>query len=225
MKGQTWTIQYLIVGIFGILVSTAAIYSVTYKVPEQEEHIENNTGLVVAKNRSLYDLNGNRLILEGVNFGNIFLQEGWLSPFAIEPLKNSDGSYQKDKDGNILYPEFAQEDFYQGLINNPHCGENNYDKWFEYYFNCWVNDTDYTLLKELNLNAIRLPIYWRDLLNDDFSRKNETTAFKYIDKIISDAKDNGIYIILDLHGVPGSQNGFEHSGVTNQKVEFWNKIL
>lgn len=76
-----------IVGIFGILVSTAAIYSVTYKVPEQEEHIENNTGLVVAKNRSLYDLNGNRLILEGVNFGNIFLQEGWLSPFAIEPLK------------------------------------------------------------------------------------------------------------------------------------------
>ena len=34
-----------IVGIFGILVSTAAIYSVTYKVPEQEEHIENNTGL------------------------------------------------------------------------------------------------------------------------------------------------------------------------------------
>ena len=68
-----------VVGIFGILVSTAAIYSVTYKVPEQEEHIENNTGLVQAKNRSLYDENGNRLILEGVNFGNIFLQESWLS--------------------------------------------------------------------------------------------------------------------------------------------------
>ena len=211
-----------VVGIFGILVSTAAIYSVTYKVPEQEGHIENNTGLVQAKNRSLYDENGNRLILEGVNFGNIFLQESWLSPFAIEPLKNDDGSYQKDKDRNILYPEFGQEDFYKGLLNNPNCGKDNYDEWFDYYFDCWVNDSDYSLLKELNLNAIRLPVYWRDFLNDDFSRKDETTAFKYIDKIISDAKENGLYIIFDLHGVPGSQNGFEHSGVTNQKVEFWN---
>ena len=206
---------------FGITISAAAIYSANYKIPEQEEKITNTTGLVQAKNRSLYDVNGDKIILEGVNFGNIFLQEGWLSPFALEPLKNNDGSYKKDKDGNIEYPEFAEEDFRNGLLSNPNCGEENFDTWFNYFFNCWVNESDYKLLKELNLNAIRLPIYWRNLLNDDFSRKDETTAFKYIDKIISDAKDNDLYIILDLHGVPGSQNGFEHSGVSNKKVEFW----
>jgi hypothetical protein len=106
-------------------------------------------------------------------------------------------------------------------LNNPNCGEENFEKWFDYYFNSWVNDSDYKLLKDLNLNAIRLPIYWRNLLNDDFSRKDEETAFKYIDKIISDAKANDIYIILDLHGVPGSQNGFEHSGTTIHEANFW----
>ena len=68
------------------------IYSKTYTIPEQDATIENNTGLVQAHNRSLYDANGNRIQLRGVNAGQILLQEGWMGPFALEPLKNEDGS-------------------------------------------------------------------------------------------------------------------------------------
>ena len=210
-----------ILGVLATVIGTVAIYSATYKIPKQLEKINNDTGLVQAYGRSLYNPNGDKIVLEGVNFGNIFLQEGWLSNFALEPSKNADGSYVKDDGGYIQYPEFAEEDFRTGLYNNPNCGVENYDEWFDYYFNSWVNDSDYDLLVELNLNCIRLPIYWRNLLNDDYTRKDETVAFKYIDNVIEKAKEHNLYIVLDLHGVPGSQNGFEHSGVSDHKVNFW----
>lgn len=208
-------------GTLFLAVGVVSIYSATYKIPKQKEKIENNTGLVQAYGRSLYDANGDQLVLQGVNFGNIFLQEGWLSPFALEPLKNKDGSYKKDKDNNIQYPEFTEEDFRNGLLSNPNCGPENYDEWFDYYFNSWVSESDYDLLVDLDLNTIRLPIYWRNLLNDDFTRKSEDVAFEYIDKVIEKAKEHNLYIILDLHGVPGSQNGYEHSGDMSQGAAFW----
>ena len=89
------------------------LYSNSYKVPAQAATIENATGLVQASGRSLYDPAGNRLQLNGINAGQILLQEGWMSPFAIEPLKNADGSYVKDKDDNIQYPEFSESEFRQ----------------------------------------------------------------------------------------------------------------
>lgn len=210
-----------VLGVVAILLSSAAVYSATYKIPKQLDKIENNTGLVQAFNRSLYDSNGDKIVLEGVNFGNIFLQEGWLSPFALEPLKNKDGSYVKDKDGYIQYPEFTEEDFRNGLYSNPNCGKENFDEWFDYYFHSWVNEEDYDLLVELELNTIRLPIYWRNLLNDDFTRKDDSVAFKYIDNVIEKAKEHDLYVVLDLHGAPGSQNGDEHSGIVGQGANFW----
>jgi hypothetical protein len=94
-------------------------YSQTYSIPEQDAKIENDTGLVQAHDRSLYDADGNQIQLKGVNAGQILLQEGWMGPFALEPLKNEDGSYVKDKDGNIQYPEFSEEEFRAGIKNNP----------------------------------------------------------------------------------------------------------
>ena len=61
------------------------IYSKTYSIPAQDAKIENTTGLVQAHNRALYDVDGNIVQLCGVNAGQILLQEGWMSPFALEP--------------------------------------------------------------------------------------------------------------------------------------------
>ena len=80
------------------------IYSKTYSIPAQDAKIENTTGLVQAHNRALYDVDGNIVQLCGVNAGQILLQEGWMSPFALEPSKNEDGSYVKDADGSVNIP-------------------------------------------------------------------------------------------------------------------------
>ena len=64
------------------------VYSQNYTVKNQPASIENTTGLVQASGKSLYDADGNKLVLRGVNAGQILLQEGWMSPFALDPLKN-----------------------------------------------------------------------------------------------------------------------------------------
>ena len=78
-----------VLGIVAIVLLTAVIYSKTYKTPKQAETIENTTGLVQAHKRALYDAEGNILQLKGINAGQILLQEGWMSPFATEPLSIS----------------------------------------------------------------------------------------------------------------------------------------
>ena len=198
------------------------IYSSTYTIPEQAQSIQNDTGLIQAHGRSLYDANGNPIRLEGVNAGQILLQEGWMGPFALEPLTNADGSYVTDGDGNVQYPEFGEEDFRNGLKSNPNLNVFEMEALLAIYYDCFFSKDDFRIIKEeLGLNCIRLPFYYLNILNEDLTRKEETEAFGYFDWFLSCAAQQGLYVILDLHGAPGSQNGYEHSGVTDQRCEFW----
>lgn len=112
-------ITLIVIGsILGATILTVAgvyTYLKLYDAPTQVDKIENDTGLVKAHNRGLYDKDGNRLKLKGVNAGNVLLQEGWMSPFANEPIKNEDGTYKKDNDNNLQYNEYAQETFLNDL--------------------------------------------------------------------------------------------------------------
>jgi glucan 1,3-beta-glucosidase len=57
---------------------------------------------------------------------------------------------------------------------------------------------------------VRIPIgYWAYA---DFGRPYVQGAAPYIDKAIGWARSTGLKIIIDLHGAPKSQNGWEHSG-------------
>ena len=205
-----------------LVVGGFVLHSNLYKVPAQAPSIQNTTGLIQAANRSLYDAEGNRIQLRGINAGQILLQEGWMSPFALEPEKNKDGSYVKDGDGNIQYPEFAEEEFRAGLASNPNLAGHDPEALMQYYRECFFTEEDFRIIKEeLGFNVIRLPFYWRNLLNDDLTRKDEETAFGYLDWFVAQAAENGLYVILDLHGAPGSQNGYEHSGVAQREAGLW----
>ena len=205
-----------------LFVGGGLLYSLNYSVPEQAASIENDTGLVRAQGRALYDAQGRRLQLKGINAGQILLQEGWMSPFALEPLKNEDGSYVTDADGNLQYPEFSEEQFRAGLKANPNLAEYDLEEMMQYYYSCFFTEEDFRIIKEdLGLNTIRLPFYYLNILNEDLSVKEEAEAFSYLDWFISQAAEQELYVILDLHGAPGSQNGYEHSGAAERKAELW----
>lgn len=181
-------------------------YSFTYKIPKQKESINNNSNLVVCDGRSLYDKNGNKLILKGVNAGGILVYEGWIGPFSIG-----------EKDGCV-----PQDDFLNAIKTNLNLNIYETSELLDYYYKSFFNDIDFEIIKnELNMNCIRLPFYWKNILNDDYSLKEESEAFEYLDWFIEKAKYYGLYIILDLHGVPGSQNGMEHSGNMSSGTTFW----
>lgn len=164
---------------------------------EVKERIENNTGVVLASGRGLYEPNGNEIVLEGVNIGNLFVTEGWISPYKTSTMENE---------------QLSEEMFREALKNNPNLDDEKIYNILDTYYKNWFTKDDVKSIKELGMNCIRLPFYYKNILNDDLTRKNESEAFKYIDPIISWAKEYGIYVILDLHGCPGSQNGYEHSG-------------
>ena len=104
-----------VVLLVGVVLGYLFVDSQNYEIPDQAETIANDTGLIQAHGRSLYDAQGNAIHLKGINAGQLLLQEGWMSPFATEPLKNADGSYVKDGDGNIQYPEFTEMELRQAL--------------------------------------------------------------------------------------------------------------
>jgi aryl-phospho-beta-D-glucosidase BglC (GH1 family) len=198
------------------------IYSSTYTIPEQAASIENTTGLVQAHGRSLYTADGKAIQLKGINAGQILVQEGWMGPFALEPLKNEDGSYVKDGDNNIQYPEFTEEEFRTALAANPNLAGHNVEELLQYYWKCFFTEEDFRIIKEeLGMNVIRLPFYWQNLLYEDMTLRGEPEAFAYLDWFIGNAAAQGLYVILDLHGAPGSQNGYEHSGAASAKAELW----
>ncbi len=202
--------RVLVVVLAVVLVLVAAVaalvlHSRSYTVPPQAERIENDTGLVQASGRSLYDARGERLQLKGINAGQLLLQEGWMSPFALEPLKNGDGTYVKDADGNIQYPEFSQEQMLAGLAENPNLAGYEPEQLLEYYYSCFFQKEDFRIIREeLGLNTIRLPFYYRNILTAELTRLKEDTAFAYLDWFIGQAAEQGLYIVLDLHGAPGS---------------------
>lgn len=226
MKKKVWKIVLITVLAVVVLVGGVAgslmIYSANFEVPTPVEKVENTTGLVQAVGRGLYDAQGNYLHLVGVNAGQILLQEGWMSPFAIEPLKNADGSYVKDDGDNIQYPPFTEEDYRAALASNPNLAGCDLDELMAYYWECFFTEEDFRIIKEdLGLNCIRLPFYYLNILNEDYSRKPQEVAFGYLDWFMEMAGKYGLYVILDLHGAPGGQNGYEHSGFSDNQVELW----
>ena len=212
----------ILVGAVAVLAAAMLIRSKTYTVPEQAATIENDTGLVQASGRSLYDAQGNRLQLRGINAGQILLQEGWMSPFALEPLKNADSSYVKDGGDNIQYPEFTEMELRNALASNPNLAGYDVEELLSYYYSCFFAEEDFRIIREdLGLNVIRLPFFYLNILNEDLSRKEEEKAFSYLDWFVEQAGKHGLYVILDLHGAPGSQSGYEHAGSTKGEAGLW----
>ena len=208
--------------LLALFVGGVVLYSVTYSVPEQAASVENTTDLVQARGRSLYDAQGNRLQLKGINAGQILLQEGWMSPFALEPSKNANGTFVTDADGNLQYPEFTEEEFRAGLQANPNLAGYDLDELLQHYYSCFFTEEDFRIIREeLGFNTIRLPFYYLNILNEDLSLKAEAEAFAYLDWFIANAAAQDLYVILDLHGAPGSQNGYEHSGAADQEAKLW----
>ncbi len=218
------TLRVLLIFVLVLAAGITALflYSRNYSLPQQPSVIANSTGLVQAHGRSLYDPEGNLFQIKGINAGQILLQEGWMSPFALDPLKNGDGSYVKDSDGNLQYPEFTEEEFRAGLQQNPNLADHDLNTLMEYYWSCFFTEEDFRIIREeLGLNTIRLPFYYLNILNEDLTLKEEQEAFSYLDWFVDQAGKHSLYVILDLHGAPGSQNGYEHSGAVKREANLW----
>lgn len=124
------------------------------------------------------------LILRGVNLGAWLVLEKWMVP--------------------EVYRDTEADDEYDLCLA---LGEQAGSRLQEHR-ETFITEDDFRWIRNCGLNAIRLPVgYWALEAPKPF-----VPAADFVDFALDRAQRNNLKVILDLHGAPGSQNGWDHSG-------------
>lgn len=125
----------------------------------------------------------------------------WL---LIEPFITPSLFLEFNKTSNALIP--VDEYHYTKRL-----GKKEAKSRLAHHWDTFITEDDFAEIKEYGLNLVRIPFgYWAfGMLDDDPYVSGQE---EYIDKAIGWAHNNSLKVMLDLHGVPGSQNGFDNSG-------------
>jgi glucan 1,3-beta-glucosidase len=85
------------------------------------------------------------------------------------------------------------------------------EKVLHHYKNFIIED-DFIFLEKIGINAVRIPVgYW---IFGDYPPF--PASIDFLDSAFKWAEKYHIKVLIDLHAVPGSQNGYDHSGIIGQ---------
>lgn len=149
------------------------------------------TALAVPRKRYDYGTD----MVKGVNLGGWFVLEPYITPSLFEAF----GS-------DVPVDEYH---FTQRL------GKDNAKSVLEKHWAEWYNESDFKAIADAGLDTVRIPIgYWAFILleGDPYVQGQQV----YLDQAIEWARKYGLKVWVDLHGAPGSQNGFDNSGLRDQ---------
>ncbi|KAJ7061463.1 glycoside hydrolase family 5 protein [Mycena amicta] len=150
----------------------------------------------------------------GVNLGGWFV----LEPFIVPSLFQA-------------YPSASDEWSLSTLMR----ADGTLQEKMEAHYDTFITEQDIAQIAAAGLNWIRVPIpfwavsTWSDVGSNSFPDPGtpiaepflEGVAWKYIVRLLTWARKYGIRVNLDLHTIPGSQNGYNHSGKGGQ-INFLN---
>ncbi|KAI0200845.1 glycoside hydrolase family 5 protein [Astrocystis sublimbata] len=125
--------------------------------------------------------------IRGVNLGSLFIIEEWFAQDA--------------------WASIGCKGFYDEWSCVKHLGQSAADAAFENHWKSWIIKDDITQIAGYGLNTIRIPVgFWikEDLVED--GEYYPRGGLSYLDRIVEWAGDAGLYVIMDLHGAPGSQS-------------------
>ncbi|GIZ37024.1 hypothetical protein CKM354_000048700 [Cercospora kikuchii] len=78
------------------------------------------------------------------------------------------------------------------------------------HWETYFTEADVRKIASWGINALRIPVgYWS---YDNSGTPYITGADAYLEKAIGWARTHGLKVVVDCHGSPGSQNGFDNSG-------------
>lgn len=137
------------------------------------------------KGQDLVAPNGSKFFIRGINLGN------WLNP-----------------EGYML--GFKDVNSYR-LINDAFCeiaGPDFTDWFWQEFRNNYITYDDIRYIKQSGMNTVRVPFHYKLFTDDDYMGKNKgQTGFEILDRLIGWCKQEGLYVILDMHVAPGGQTG------------------
>lgn len=126
------------------------------------------------------------MYVKGVNLGNWLVLEKWMSPALFEGTTAEDEYYLLGQ----LSPEV-----YEARIKM-HRSE-------------YISERDFACIKRIGMNTVRIPVPYF-IFGD---REPFIGCIEELDKAFAWAEKYGLKILVDLHTVPFSQNGFDNGGI------------
>jgi endoglucanase len=154
-----------------------------------------------ASGRNIVNANGQTVVLKGMNLGGYMVMEPWMCPADSGGLPDS-YSVMSELDSRF---GVAEE---QTLIRD--------------YEQAWITTQDFVNIKNAGFNVVRVPVWWGNFwpLASQTSSTWRSDAFTQLDWIVSQAAAQGIYVIIDMHGVVGGQSTSDDTGQQNQN-QYW----
>ncbi|CAH7683674.1 family 5 glycoside hydrolase [Phakopsora pachyrhizi] len=128
--------------------------------------------------------------IRGVNIGGWLVTEPWVTPTL----------YDTGNDKIVDEYTFCQ-----------YLGRTEATRRLSRHWQTFYTDADFQTIKSYGLNHVRIPIgYWAFEISA--GEPYVQGQLEYLKKGIAWAKNAKLNVIIDLHGAPGSQNGFDNSG-------------
>ena len=125
--------------------------------------------------------------IKGVNLGNWLVLEKWMSPALFEGTTAEDEYY---------LPTQLSPEVYEARIKI-HRSE-------------YITERDFVTIKRMGMESVRIPVPYF-IFGD---RKPFIGCIEELDKAFNWAEKYGLTILIDLHSVPLSQNGFDNGGIS-----------
>ncbi|GGS51270.1 hypothetical protein GCM10010156_07290 [Planobispora rosea] len=100
-------------------------------------------------------------------------------------------------------------------------GEERAELFFDRLLTSFFGESDAALLSEIGMNCVRIPVNYRHFESDDRPFETIERGFRHLDRVIDLLGRHGVYSVIDLHAVPGSQNQHWHSDNPTHVASFW----
>lgn len=128
---------------------------------------------------------GKTFFIRGTNLGNWLNPEGYMFGFSRTNCEWMIDLMIKEAAG----PDFARQ-FWQAFKDN------------------YITRADIQFIAQQGANTIRLPFNYKLFTREDYMGLNdENEGFRRMDSVVTWCRDNGLYLILDMHDCPGGQTG------------------
>lgn len=140
---------------------------------------------VRVEGKDLVRPDGTRLFIRGTNLGNWLNPEGYMFGFT-----RTNSAWMIDlMVREAVGPDFAA-DFWRDFKNN------------------YVTADDIRFIASQGANTVRLPFNYKLFIDEDYMGLTAAQdGFARVDSVVKWCRDNGLYLILDMHDCPGGQTG------------------
>lgn len=136
----------------------------------------------------------------GVNLGGWFVTEPYITPSLYNTWRKPNDDSDVPVDEYHLCQKLGKDACFQLLSKH----------WL-----LWYTEDDFRSIHEAGLNFVRIPIgHWAFRVKD--GEPYVQGQQQYLNQALQWARKYGLKAWIDLHTAPGSQNGFDNSGLRDQ---------